>query len=87
MLIQRMVMDSNRLFFQGLPSEWIAILKMSGINIEDAKKNIHALKEVMDFNKKIQDEITLIPPMPDEMNLSLGNFIIYNDDYITFDGI
>jgi len=39
---------------EGLPKEWETLLKQSGILIEDAKKNVDTLKNVISFNNKIK---------------------------------
>jgi len=62
---------------EGLPKEWEALLKQSGILIEDAKKNVDTLKNVISFNNKIKTG--KIMPLPNEDNIKLEDLLSKED--------
>jgi len=66
---------------EGLPPKWEALLKASGINPEEAFKNVDTLKTIIDFNNKMTNAEALLPliPLPDDVQLPLEE-LLSNDD-------
>lgn len=62
---------------EGLPTEWAVLIKTSGINLEDAAKNVDKLKHVLDFNSRMNNAEQVVPynPLKNESNVSLDDLI------------
>lgn len=68
---------------QGLPPEWIVLLKSSGISFQEAAKNVTKLKNVIAFSTNLTaNPKALMPrsqPLPEEENLTLDDFVSDED--------
>ena len=66
----------------GLPPEWMAMIKSSGISPVDAAKNVNKLKNVIAFSTRINDPKSLmsrVQPLPQDANLTLDSFVSNED--------
>jgi len=67
----------------GLPPEWIVLLKSSGISYQEAAKNVTKLKNVIAFSTNLTaNPKALMPrsqPLPEEQNLTLDDFASEDD--------
>lgn len=66
----------------GLPPEWLAMIKASGIKPEEAAKNVSKLKNVIAFSTNLTNPKALmnrVQPLPEDQNLKLEDFISAED--------
>eukprot|EP01117_Protostelium_nocturnum_P002443 TRINITY_DN1312_c0_g1_i2.p1 TRINITY_DN1312_c0_g1~~TRINITY_DN1312_c0_g1_i2.p1 ORF type:complete len:822 (-),score=389.77 TRINITY_DN1312_c0_g1_i2:63-2528(-) len=63
----------------GLPPQWEMMLKAVGINIDDAKKNVSELQNVIDFTNRMMSDENIVTPLPQEENISLEDLLSTDD--------
>lgn len=64
---------------EGLPPEWEAMLKSSGIKPEEIRNNVDTLKNVIHFNNKLMRSDESVLPLPNDEELDLEDFLSPDD--------